>query len=113
MQLLQQYPAGSLAAFPTKLMYCPAATVQLSSLAAGLHKTCMLFAGQIAGFPARVAVDSQASHCFISSALVARAGIHMSPVNFQITLGDAYAAQVKGQCSDKFRMGQLNDSTAC
>ena len=116
-QCLRQYPAGALAPIPTKVVYFAAEQKILSPLlSAGLSMTSMVFEGLVAGYPAHIAVDSQASHCFVSSTLVAKANLHVMPTAAgfeQLTLGTNDVAKVYGHCSLKLRIGSLVDSVPC
>jgi hypothetical protein len=81
MQLLKQYPAKSVAPFPTKLLYCPSLSqLRIRSLFSDdAGRLTMSFKGQITHVPARICADTQASHSFISKEFVQRAGLHMTP----------------------------------
>ena len=114
MAVLKEYPAGHVAPFPTKLVYCPPDQVALGAVSGGEVQTSMVFRGQIAGYPGRIAIDSQASHSFISHQRVRQMGLHTVPgAQVEVTLGTGSHARVYGSCSVKFRVGPLVDSTVC
>ena len=116
MAVLKQYPAGQLAAFPVKLVHSPTDGVSFGSLAAGGASTRMTFRGQVAGFPCRIAADSQASQPFVSRTLAQQAGLHNMPGasgTDGVTLGTGAHAKIHGTCSLKFRIGPLVDSVQC
>jgi hypothetical protein len=114
MAVLREYPAGHVAPFPTKLVYCPPDSLSLSVVHNGAVQTSMLFKGQVSGQPGRIALDTQATHCFISRIFVQQLGLHTSPgAQVDVTLGTGSHARVYGSCSVKFRIGPLIDSTHC
>ena len=65
----------------------------------------MKFDGTAAGHPATVALDTMASHCFVSAAWAARAGIAVQPTNDKVLLAAGAPHQIQGTCSVRLRMG--------
>ena len=73
----------------------------------------MTFEGKLAGFPARIAADSQASHNFVSDQWVQRAGVHVKPLANQVTLASGEAAHIIRLCTLRLQMEPLHDAIDC
>ena len=111
--VLKQYAAGTVAAFPTKLVYCPLRPAKLESINdPSSGKLIMSFNGLVANTPAVISADSQASHNFISTDFVRRVGLHMTPTSGEVRMGNSVVERVVGVCSVKFRVGALHDQAA-
>jgi hypothetical protein len=65
----------------------------------------MKFNGTAAGHPATVALDTMASHCFVSAAWAARAGVEVVPTDDKVLLAAGAPHQIQGTCSVRLRLG--------
>ena len=106
-ELLKVFPAGALYRYPVKLVYLPARAGQLGS--ATDDSLTMTFQGLAAGYPARIAADSQASHVFVNPEWARRARVHVTPVRESVQLGDGSTASIIGRCSVKLSLGPFSD----
>jgi len=113
--VLYEYPAGTHAKYPTKLVYAPQETmVTSSSIFTGDSPLTMTFRGKLAGSQAYISVDSQASHDFINDQWVRRVGVHMLPMTGQATLASGeLASNVTGLCTLRMQTGPLMDVVEC
>ena len=59
----------------------------------------MHFKGAVSGTPAIVALDSQATHCFIDKQFARNAGIPCSPAHRMVQLADGSHTQIESQCN--------------
>lgn len=113
-QLLKQYAAGTHGRLPLRLVHMPALPVvapRLSAVTEGVPAPLtMHFAGTLAGYPARISADSQASHNYVTQGWATLAGVHVSPFADTVELGDGSAvAQIVGRCSLRMHVGSLHD----
>jgi hypothetical protein len=110
-QLLKSYPGGAIHSYPVNLVYLPAKAATLSGTVDSVDQPCtMRFDGTIAGYPARIAADSQASHTFFDASWVQRAGIAVTPASQTVMLADGKTElQVIGKCTVRLCIGALHD----
>jgi hypothetical protein len=64
----------------------------------------MTFKGTVNGVPGVIAMDTQASHCFVSSAFVQEHGICRTPIHRMVQLADGSQAQLHAKCTLYLRM---------
>jgi hypothetical protein len=110
-QILQQYPKGlGDVQYPLKLVYVPPRQLQCSALTGGsLSQLAMTFHGTAAGYPARIAADTLASHVFVSPEWIRRSGIHMQPMTSTVKLGDGKTeVKIIGKCTFRLAIGALH-----
>jgi hypothetical protein len=110
-QLLTTYPGGAVQPYPVNLVYLPAKAARLSGAVDDVDHPCiMCFDGTIAGYPARIAADSQASHTFFDATWVHRAGIAVTPASQTVLLADGKTElRVVGKCTVRLCIGALHD----
>lgn len=70
----------------------------------GLEPLTMTFKGVVSGAPGTVAMDSQASHCFINKAFVQSHGIIRTPVHRMVELADGSHTQLQAECQVYLRI---------
>jgi hypothetical protein len=110
-QLLKSFPGGAIHSYPVNLVFLPAKAATLSGTVDPVDQPCtMRFDGTIAGYPARIAADSQASHTFFDASWVQRAGIAVTPASQIVLLADGKTElQVVGKCTVRMCIGALHD----
>ena len=67
---------------------------QAAPLAPAMH-----FKAAVSGTPAVVALDSQATHCFIDKQYAQAAGIRCTPAHRMVQLADGSHTQISGECN--------------
>jgi hypothetical protein len=74
----------------------------------------MMFAGQVAGFPAVCGVDSMSSYCFISPAWCKRAQLAVSPADgTPILLANGASMPALGRCRVPVSIGKYQGHVSC
>ncbi len=114
MPVLSEYPAGTHAKYPTKLVYAPPVVVSAhASSIGGSSQLVMTLNGKVAGSSASIAVDSQASHNFLSEQWIQRTGVHVTPLAGEVTMASGEATQIVGTCSVRMVIGPWHDVVEC
>jgi len=109
-QLLKVYAGGILQPYPVKLVYMPAKSAHMSEALVSGQQCAMCFDGSLAGYPARIAADSQASHTFFDQGWVNRAGLAVTPASMKVLLADGKTeVKVVGSCTARMQVGALHD----
>jgi hypothetical protein len=129
MQLLKQFNKGehvfatgsrepskaSAAPWSFLVYYDPPAATLAPSRVPGFSKSLLVLAGSVSGYPARAALDTQASCCFISSQFVRRASLVVSKPHDarSIVLADGSQAMSHGLCRVPLRMDAYSGKITC
>lgn len=72
----------------------------------------MNFSGTISGAPGILAMDSQASHCFIDKAFVDKCGILTRPIHKMVELANGTSALLSAECTVYIRMPSKHSGSA-
>ena len=56
----------------------------------------MQFLGKVSGIDGHILVDTDASHCYLSSSYVKRIGLHMKENNGKVVLGNRLEVDMEG-----------------
>jgi hypothetical protein len=82
----------------------PRATASLATASASSEHLLMTFSGFISGAPGVLAMDSQASHCFIDKSFVQKCGIPTTKAHQQVELANGSNVQVDESCEVYIRL---------
>lgn len=77
------------------------------------NENCMEFTGAIAGSKCRIKIDTGASHNFISSSFVQKAGLSVTPCKRTVALADGMQVSIIGSCSAHLKLGTVSDVVHC